>query len=186
MTDAAQHPQSEAAAAIRRRLYEYKNGVVADALRAGGCPYRMIWGLNLPQLREVAAGTEPSVALAEELWADSTLREAHLAGALVYPGPLPDIDTARRWLSGIRWTEDADILCFSLLRKADYAAELAADLSLSDEPLKRYTALRLYFNIVSTRPREALAAAMREAGRPKPISTLAAMLAEEARFVLGE
>lgn len=179
------HP-SEAATALRQRLYLLKNGVVADALRAGGCPYRMIWGLNLPQLNEVAATVPHSESLAEEMWADSTLREAHLMGPLLYPGVPADIETARRWTAGVRWPEDADILCFKLLKKTPYAAALAQELSLSEEPLSRYTALRLYFNIVSSCPREALEAADRESRRPDGITSLAAMLAEEARFELGE
>lgn len=178
--------QSPEAAALRRRLYEMKNGIVADTLRVGGCPYRMIWGLNLPQLAEIASSVGPSATLAEEMWNDSTLREAHLLGPLLYPADNLDISTARRWLQGIRWPEDADILCFKLLRKTPFARELAGELAGSDEPLSRYIALRLYFNIVASCPEEAKAAAETELRRDKPLSTLAGMLVEEAKFILGE
>lgn len=183
--DSSAVPSAEAAE-LRRRLYAMKNGVVADALRAGGCPYRMIWGLNLPQLVEIADSAPHSVQLAEEMWADSVLREAHLMGPLLYPSGELGKEAAMRLIEGVRWPEDADILCFKLLRKAPFAADIAGELAQSDEPLKRYTALRLYFNIVSRYPREAREAARKELQRPNPISTLARMLIEEASFILGE
>ncbi len=39
---------------IKQRLYAMRNGVIADSLRNAGSPYRSIFGLNLPQLTEIA------------------------------------------------------------------------------------------------------------------------------------
>ena len=160
-----------------------RNGVIADSLRKAGCPRRLIWGVNLPQLSEIAAGLEKSVELAEALWADSSLRESILLAPMVYPLESINIERAREMVDDILWAEEADILCFKLLRNADFAPDLARELCQSDRPLKRYAGLRLWFNIVAKHPSGALEAALGELSRPEPLG-LASMLAEEARLFL--
>ena len=31
---------------VKRRMFALRNGVVAEALRRGGCPYRIVFGLT--------------------------------------------------------------------------------------------------------------------------------------------
>ena len=175
---------SPVAAQVKQRLYAMRNGIVADSLRKAGCPHRMIFGVNLPQLVGVASEFEPSAALADELWADKSLRESRLTAAMLYPVEELDRKRAGEMINDIMWQEEADILCFKLLRKTDFAAQLAADLCESEFPLKRYAGLRLWFNIVGKHPSEALAAAENELKRSEPIA-LASMLSEEAQFLLN-
>lgn len=169
---------------LKRRLYAMRNGAVAESLRKGGCPHRLVWGVNLPQLSEIARDFGPDRDLAEQLRADADLRESRLLAPMVFPVDDLTEDYAAAWLAEARWAEDVDILCFKLLRRAPFAASLAEKVSIAPEPLNRYAGLRLYFNIVSTHPAEALAAAERELRRPDALSTLASMLAEEAKFML--
>ncbi len=171
---------------LKRRIYAMRNGIVADALRKAGCPHRFIFGVNLPQLAEIAAETEHSVEFAETLWADNASRESMMIAPMLYPVEALTIDAARRLASGVTWSEDADILCFKLLRHAPFAAELAAELCASESRLARYTGLRLYFCTISANAEKALEAANIELQRPDTLSGLASMLAEEARFILGE
>lgn len=171
---------------LRRRMYVMRNGVLADSLRASGCPYRLIWGLNLPQLTDIARETEPSRELAVALWHDTELREARLMAPMLYPAAELTYDEALAMARDVRWAEDADILCFKLMRHTPYAARLAARLAADDAPLMRYTGLRLYFRLVAEHAAEALAAAEAELRRPDALTALASMLAEEARFVAGE
>ena len=42
---------------VKRRFFAMRNGVIADVLRKGGSPFRTIFGLNLPQIAEIAADT---------------------------------------------------------------------------------------------------------------------------------
>ena len=171
---------------LKRKLFAMRNGVVADTLRKAGCPHRIIFGLNLPQLNEIAAALPQSTALAESLKADVNLRESALLAPMLYPVDELTYDKAREWALTAMWHEDADILCFKLLRHTPYAAMLAAELCESPDsaPLARYTGLRLFFNLVAKYPAEALDAATQEMQRPQPISSLALMLAEEARYML--
>lgn len=171
---------------LKRALYAMRNGIVADTLRRGGCPYRLIFGVNLPQLTEIASQFGPSAPLAAELAADTSLRESALLSFMLLPVDTLTIDDARRLVARVRWSEDADILCFKLLRHTPFAATLAAELSLSEAPLDRYTALRLYFSLLADHAPQALEAARREAARPDAIAGLAGMLEQEALFFIGD
>ncbi len=170
---------------LKRRIYAMRNGVVADTLRQSGCPHRFIFGLNLPQLNEIAESLEPSVELAEALWQDSASRESRLLAPMVYPREALTLDIARQLADNVAWSEDADILCFKLLRHAPFAVELASELVAKDTRLARYTGLRLFFCLVSTYPNEALVAAKNELRHDDAISGLANMLAQEAEFILN-
>lgn len=171
---------------IKRRFFAMRNGIIADVLRRGGSPFRIIFGLNLPQIVEIAAETEPSADLACRLWANTTTRESMLAAPMIFPREDFDLAMARRWCAGIPTPEVADVLCHRLLRHRPFAAGLADELLAPDNTdISRYTGLRLYFNIVSTHTARALEAARTEATRHCPLTErMAAMLIEEAEFIL--
>jgi len=173
-------------AALKQRVYAMRNGVVADSLRAGGCPYRLIFGLNLPQLTEIATQFGPSRELADELRRHPDLRENALLAILLFPPELLTEAEARAMLDEVRWTEDADLLCFKLLRRAPFAPRLAGELCASPDRLRRYTGLRLWLSQAAAAPDRALADARAELTRPDAIAALAVMVEQEAEFQLGE
>ncbi len=41
--------------AVKRRLYAMRNGALAAQMRNAGLHYRINFGLNIPQLKEIAA-----------------------------------------------------------------------------------------------------------------------------------
>lgn len=135
---------------VKRRLYAMRNGIVADTLRRGGHPCRMIFGLNLPQIAEVAAETGPSKALALELWADRRTRESLLLAPMLYPAGEMTRETALEWMSQVPAAEVGDILCHRLLRRLPFARELAREAYgvAGGDAMTRYTALRLMRNIL--------------------------------------
>ena len=49
---------------VKHRLYAMRNGAVADYMRRMGAPYKIIFGVNLPHLSEIASETVPSQELA--------------------------------------------------------------------------------------------------------------------------
>lgn len=171
---------------VKRHFFALRNGVISDTLRRAGSPFKIIFGLNLPQLVDIAFVTPHEVTLAERLWANSTTRESMLLAPMLYPVEEFDIDTARSWAGEVPTPEVADILCHRLLRHTSYAPELAEELCNSESDIVRYTGLRLWFNLVAKMPSEALAAAQAELISPSKLTaTIAASLAEEARFLLG-
>ena len=170
---------------INRRFFAMRNGIIADVLRRGGSPFRIIFGLNLPQIVEIAAENEASADLARRLWANTTTRESMLAAPMIYPREEFDEATARSWCAEIPSAEVADVLCHRLLRHRPFAQDLADELLHSGSDMARYTGLRLYFNLVGTNPQKALEAARAEAARQCPLTArVAAALADEAEFIL--
>lgn len=169
---------------VKRHFFAMRNGVIADVLRKAGSPFRIIFGLNLPQLVEIAAQTGDDAELARSLWANSTTRESMMLAPMIFPRAEMDRGEAERWIASIPAAEIADVLCHRLLRHQPYAVELARDLVGSDKSMDRYTALRLMFNLVSAHPAEAAATAAAVAARPDALTDrVAAMLAEEASYM---
>ncbi|MCM1067630.1 MAG: DNA alkylation repair protein [Muribaculaceae bacterium] len=167
---------------VKRHFFAMRNGVIADTLRKAGSPFRVIFGLNLPQIVEIARLTGPSQELAEALWANSGTRESMLMAPMIAERESFTKADALRWIDTIPTAEVADILCQRLLRSMPYAWELAEELAAdSEKHMNQYTGMRLAFNLVSTDPAHAL-----ELTQRYPDAPLAAALAEEAKFLTGE
>lgn len=172
----------------KRRFFALRNGIVADALRKAGDPHRIIFGLTLVQIREVAASTPHNAELARMLWANHTTRCSRLLAPMVMPLELITGQEARDMLSDIMSAEEADVLCHALLRKLPYAPAIAEEsVTTATTQLQAYAALRLCFNLVYAHPALAQKAAMRFVDCEWTIvAHLANRLQNEAEFVLSE
>lgn len=173
---------------VKRHFFALRNGVIADVLRKGGCPYRIIFGLNLPQIVETAAETPHSRELAERLWANTTTRESMLLAPMLVDRDDFTIDGALRWIESMpESAETADVLCHRLLRHLPYALELAGLLSDARRDIEVYTGLRLMANLVYSHPSEAKAYAeaylAAHDGSDAPHARLARQIIDEADFV---
>lgn len=170
---------------VKRRFFAMRNGVIADALRRAGSPFRIIFGLNLPQISEIAADIPPSYELADELWNNSSTRESMLLATMIMPKDALSVDKSMQWIASVSATEVADVLCHRLLKHAPFALDLAYGLSRSDRDMDRYVAIRLMFNIVSAHPSQALEMARLELLRECRLThRVAEMLVQEAEFLL--
>ena len=126
---------------VKRGFFAMRNGVIADTLRKGGSPFRIIFGLNLPQIVDIAAQTGTNPSLAEDLWHNTTTRESMLlAPMLVAPDAFSKAD-ALRWIADIPTAEVADVLCHRLLRHLPFAWELAEELCDADAFLTKAAGL---------------------------------------------
>ena len=174
---------------IKRRFFAMRNGVVADALRRAGCPCRVIFGLNLPQIVEIAGEVAPGERpeLAEALWANKTTRESMLLAPMLMDRATTDRPRAEAMLREAPYPEVTDVVCHRLLRHLPFAAELAESLSADPDERVRYGALRLMMNVVAQHPQRALAMAHAELERDCAYTrALASMLADEAEWLAGE
>lgn len=140
---------------VKRRMYAMRNGVIADALRKGGSPFRVIFGLNLPQLVEIAAGMGKDIDIARRLWANTATRESMLLAPMLMPSEDFTMEEAVEWCRQVPACEVADILCHRLLRHEPYALELARLLIAEDGAMAHYTGMRLMCNIAPRYPDEA-------------------------------
>ena len=136
---------------IKQQFFTYRNGMLADTLRKAGDPHKMIFGLNLPQIMQIAAETGKNKALATALWTDEHgCRESRLLAPMLMPSQEFTIDEAMEWCSSVECVEVADVLCHRLLRGTDFACQLAQRLcSNAKDVMEKYVALRLIANLLS-------------------------------------
>jgi 3-methyladenine DNA glycosylase AlkD len=173
---------------VKRRLFAMRNGVVADTLRKGGSPFRIIFGVNLPQLIEIAQDTPHEAELARQLWANKTTRESLLLAPMLFPKEEMTLDEAMKWSCEVDNVEVGDILCHRLLRHLDFADALAEKLGSDDTTcaITRYVGLRLTANRMHLSPEMAKLYAKRELNRHEPLTErVAKMIIEEVDFMLG-
>lgn len=161
---------------LKRSMYAMRNGVVADALRRGGCPHRMVFGVNLPQLAEIASAFGKNREVAEQLWADSGTRESMLLAPMLMPAEEFSASDALRWIDACPSREAIDILCLKLLRLSPYALDLARSLAADAAPMRHYAGLRLMCNLAPQHPAMAVEMGRREAERAEGEHQLAQIL----------
>ena len=134
---------------IKSRFFALRNGVIADRLRKSGSPYKIIFGLLLPQIEMVAGSVELSVELAETLWANTSTRESRLMATMVYPLEAFTVAKAKEWVADCDTVELVDLLCFRLVRHLPEAEDLLMEnLKAEAVPMMRYFALRLAMTLL--------------------------------------
>lgn len=133
---------------VKKEFFAYRNGIIAEQLRAAGDPHTMIMGCQLADVIAIAEHYEKSVELAQALWNDVNHRECRMAATMLYPTENFDIETAVAWCQSVESVEIADVLCHRLLRHLPYAVELWKQLLACDKKLVRYTAWRLLLNLL--------------------------------------
>lgn len=172
---------------IKRKFFAMRNGIIADTIRKAGLEYKMVFGLNIPQIKDIAATLPHTPELAEEMWADRRTRESLLLAPMLYPIGEMDLATALRWASEAPTTEVADILCHSLLRHHPSAWDIAMEYVTSTSEITRYTAFRLLFNLLYTRPADIKPFAEAEYASASPLTHhLCHSMLEEINFLTSE
>lgn len=169
---------------IKRHFFAMRNGIIADTLRKAGSPYRMIFGLNLPQVQEIAASIGKNAAIAESLHADTATRESQLLAPMIMPPEEMTIEKSLEWLNNSPSDEATDILCHRLLRHLPHALDIAEAAIAEGSPRGRYGGVRLMWNLIPTQSDAVYPIALQEASRGNDsVSLLARNLMEEIDFL---
>lgn len=134
---------------VKRHFFALRNGIIADTIRKAGYNYKIVFGLNIPQLREIAATIGKNEELALTLRQNVTTRESLLIAPMIFPAENLTTEEAEQWAAECQTTEVADVLCHALLRHLSDAESLAKKLLTSDSEISQYTGLRLLLNIHS-------------------------------------
>lgn len=134
---------------IKGKLRLFMNGVLSQSLREKGLKYRLIFGVELPRLREIAAGYEQNHELAQALWKED-IRECKILAAYLQPAESFDAELADFWMESVHNTELADYLCMALLRRLPYASQKAFQWIASDNRMEEYTGFRLMSHLFIT------------------------------------
>lgn len=96
----------------------YRNGIVADVYRKAGIScYSIIFGLNLPQLKEIAAEAGKDAELAQELWDDTHVRESRLLSTWLWPADMITPELIDRLTRESQTKEERDYIALNLTRK---------------------------------------------------------------------
>lgn len=140
---------------IRKELFAFRNGIIADKLRKAGDPHTMIMGCLLVDITAIAQRIRESISdenelavIAQELWNDTNSRECRLAAPMLYPARLMTLALAKEWCNTIETVEIADNLCHKLLRHIKDAEDLMSQLITQENPLVKYTGYRLMLNLL--------------------------------------
>ncbi len=106
--------------AIKTQLRLSMNGAVSQSMREKGLVYRLNFGVELPRIKEMAAGYEKNHSLAQALWKED-IRECKILAALLQPAEsfLPEI--ADIWVEDIRNIEIAELTSMNLFQHLPYA-----------------------------------------------------------------
>ncbi len=154
-------PEFNAMQRVKRRLFAMRNGDLAQQMTELGAKYRINFGLNLPQISEIARDFLPGGAERETLPDDIDMadfsrrlrdnvstRESMLIAPMLFPVEQLTEAEALAWARSVANPEIADVLCLKLLRNYVEASRLV-EVLIEDEPdLSRYVALRLAFNLL--------------------------------------
>ncbi|MBO4965999.1 MAG: DNA alkylation repair protein [Muribaculaceae bacterium] len=128
---------------IHKEFFALRNGLLADAVRKAGCKSPRIFGLNVPQLSEIARRYGRDNELADRLWNEKECRESRLLACWIFDPETVSEEKAMQLAEDVQGVEEADILVFRLLKRLPYAADLLARLETSDAPHAAYTAKML-------------------------------------------
>ncbi len=109
---------------IKHRFFTYRNGMLADTLRGHGDPHKVIFGLEIPRIAEIARTLQPDMELALRLWDDREVRESRLLATYLFPVDAVDEKLAMKLCGEVRTREEADMLAFRLLKRLPYAGRL--------------------------------------------------------------
>ena len=137
-----------------------RNGIVSDTLRKAGSPYRIIFGLNLPQLAEIARETGLDETMAAILRADDHTRESQLMAPMLADPSTISHHEATHW---------AD---------ASSAPE-------AEHPLRQYAGVRLMWNLIPMHSAVIRPVAAKVAEGDGATAALASRLVEEIDFLAG-
>lgn len=109
---------------IKKSFFALRNGILADTLRKAGMSYKVIFGLQIPQIAEIARGLNPSEELASALWEDSGVRESRLLACYLFSPAETDMEKALALAASVQTPEEADMLAFRLFKRLPFAGEL--------------------------------------------------------------
>lgn len=169
---------------IKRRFFVFRNGLIADTLRQQGSPYRYIFGLNLPQLSEIAKTIPHSADMTMALIDNDNTRESQLIAPLVFPNIEMTETIAIEWLRKAKSTEAIDIFCLKQLRENSLAENIISEIQYSDSDLDRYAVLRLLFSLIPNKMDFAKRYALSELERNNGVTRFTAMqLLNEIEFI---
>lgn len=105
---------------IKSKFRLSMNGVVSQSMREKGLNYKMNFGIELPRLKDIAAGYEKNHDLAQALWKEE-VRESKILAGMLQPVESFWEEIADIWVESIPYPEIAEITTMTLFQHLPYA-----------------------------------------------------------------
>lgn len=143
-------PEFNAMQKVKRRFFAMRNGDLARQMAVRGAGYRINFGLNLPQISDIARDFLPGgreweslssgdglatpyagfdmAGFARRLRDNTTTRESMLIAPMLFPVDRLTGEEALAWMRSVPTPEVADVLCLKLLRRHPCAPSLVSTL----------------------------------------------------------
>lgn len=119
---------------IKKELRASMNGILSARMREAGMPFKLIFGVELPRLQNIASEFSQDVSLAESLW-QQNIRETRLLSIMLMPVESFTSERANVWLGTLKTSEEAQVLAMMLLQKAEDAKDICLACLRKREPL---------------------------------------------------
>ena len=119
---------------IKKELRASMNGILSARMREAGMPFRLIFGVELPRLQNIAKEFPIDANLADYLWKQN-IRETRLLAIMLMPPNAFTPEIANAWAKTILTAEEAQIMAMLLLSKAKHAKEISMKWIEAGEPL---------------------------------------------------
>jgi hypothetical protein len=119
---------------IKKELRANMNGIASTQMRRGGMPHHVVWGIELPRLRNIASEFSKDRALGQRLW-NENVRESQLLGILLTPADefLPEV--ADIWVNEASTPEAVSLLAMELIATQLWATEISFRWIAGQNPL---------------------------------------------------
>ena len=121
---------------IKRDFRSLMNGTAAASLREKGLHYRLIFGVEWPQLMRLSAEIGKDHDLAQALWKED-IRECRLLAGLIQPVETFSLELADVWIETMHYPEEAQYTVLSLFRHLPHVSEAAFNWIACSEEMYR-------------------------------------------------
>lgn len=118
---------------IKKDFIRFRNGIIAENLKAAYNDDIMIYGLMVPEFLILSKKYQKDKNLAFRLWHDLKSRESRIFALYMMPPEELDMETAKKMILEVRNLEEAELLPFRLLRNLSFAQSIFEEMkSLPD------------------------------------------------------
>ncbi len=119
---------------IKRALRGVMNGPVSSSMRSKGLGYKVIFGVELPRLQQMAEELPHTFELASALWKED-IRECRLLAGMLMPVERMDAELATICVEQMRFQEEAECSVMHLFSRAKWASSQAFEWIARDEAM---------------------------------------------------
>lgn len=109
------HSSDDTIKEIKRSFRSLMNGVTSQSMRSKGIDYHLNWGIQLPQLQQMAAEYGKDEQLAVELWKEN-IRECKLLATMMMPVEKMQDDMVELWMEQMPTQEVAEVAVMNLFQ----------------------------------------------------------------------